>query len=195
MQVNWKRRVARNAETNVFSLRLFSLMILLRFAWSSKGGGEGVLSENEFPVFWRRNELFHDAVQSDAKRCIDMACVTPFVPSFSSSPVVLNVNLRSLANDRRSWISMTRFKLFLILVRPSLVIEYSSLCFIFQSFVNNYARCLFVRHRVLLKLSLIKCYIIFRIHLNSVKQTFAIIMCYSNYYHIDLIYRSNCDNY
>lgn len=46
-----------------------------------------------------------------------MACVTPFT-SFSSSLVVLNVNLRSPANDRRSCISIvTRFKLFLVLPR------------------------------------------------------------------------------
>lgn len=76
-----------------------------------------------------------------------MACVTPFVPSFSSSPVVLNVNLRSLTNDRRSWISMTRFKLFLVLVRLSLVTRFLLFCFTLQSFLTLFSNLFLITYR------------------------------------------------
>lgn len=80
-----------------------------------------------------------------------MACVTPFVPSFSSSPVVLNVNLRSLTNDRRSWISMTRFKLFLVLVRLSLVTGFFLFCFTLQSFLTLFSNLLLITYRIIFR--------------------------------------------
>lgn len=104
-----------------------------------------------------------------------MACVTPFVPSFSSSPVVLNVNLRSLTNDRRSWISMTRFKLFLVLVRLSLVTGFLLFCFTLQSFLTLFSN-----------LFLITCRIIFRTILNLSGN------CFSNCRNL-LKYRDNSD--
>lgn len=108
---------------------------------------EGNYSRTSFQCSDDETSYFTTSAQSDAKRCIDMACVTPFVPSFSSSPVVLNVNLRSLTNDRRSWISMTRFKLFLVLVRLSLVTGFLLFCFILRSFLTLFSNLLLITHR------------------------------------------------